>query len=127
MRGAVVRRNLSPLLLRFYGLFPVELADFKFDGLVTVKDLYVLLCEYLKIEPTTPTGYGVIREPCRAFRAAPGNDVSTWAREYKAWRECPWTPEDVWATLVATIKKAYELGASAEILPETILRKPTND
>ena len=124
-RGAAVRRDLSPLLLRFYGIFPVKLPDFKFDGLVTVKDLYVLLCESLKIEPTRPSeGYGVVREPCRA---APGPDMSAWAREYKAWRECPWTPEDVWATLVATIKDAYELGNSTEIVPETILRKPASE
>jgi hypothetical protein len=55
-RGALVRRDLSALLLRFHGLFPfkpVRLADGKFDGLVTVGDLYILLCNALDIHTST--------------------------------------------------------------------------
>jgi hypothetical protein len=52
-RGAAVRRDLLRLLLRFYNLFPVKLSDAKFDGLVTVGDLYAVLCRALKLEPSS--------------------------------------------------------------------------
>jgi len=125
-RGAAVRRDLLPLLLRFYKLFPVELSDGKFDGLVTVGDLYTVLCTALKLEPhSQPEGQkGVVREPCRAM---PQADMSVWAQEYNAWREFAWTPEDVWATLISTIVEVYKLDASFVIAPETILRQPSAD
>src|SRR5260370_6777802 len=50
-RGAIVRRDLWPLLRRFHHLFPVKFSDGKFDGLVTVADLYNLLCATLNVEP----------------------------------------------------------------------------
>ncbi len=67
-RGADVRRDLLPLLLRFYNLFPVKLSDGKFDGLVTVGDLYAVLCTALKLEPHSQPEKqkGVVRKPRRA-------------------------------------------------------------
>lgn len=49
-RGTAVRRDLLTLLLRFYNLFPVKISDAKFDGVVTVGDLYAVLCKGLKIK-----------------------------------------------------------------------------
>lgn len=125
-RGAAARRDLLPLLLRFYNLFPVELSDAKFDGLVTVGDLYEVLCMALRIEPHShpETEKGVVREPCKARRQA---DMSVWAREYQAWRESAWTAEDVWATLVSTIVETYKPDPSIVIRPDTILRRPGGD
>lgn len=121
-RGAAVRRDLVSLLLRFYKLFPVKLADSKFDGLVTVGDLYNLLCNALKIDPVQPReGVGTVREP---YEMALGAGVSAWAKEYSAWRDRSWAAEDVWATLVSTIRDAYQIDPSAVIGPETILRDP---
>lgn len=122
-RGAAIRRFLWPLLRRFYKLFPVKLSDAKFDGLVTVGDLYAIVCKALKIEPHSQPekDKGVVREPCRAVAQA---DMSIWAREYSAWRDAKWTPEDVWTTLVSTIADAYELNPSFEITPQTVLREP---
>jgi hypothetical protein len=122
-RGAKVRRDLWPLLQRFFQLFPVSLSDHNFDGLETVGDLYSILCKALKAEPQSQPEIqkGVVREPCRAVRQA---DMSAWAKEYSAWRDCAWTPEDVWAILASTITEAYKLDASFVITPATILRKP---
>lgn len=122
-RGGVVRSYLWPLLCHFYNLFPVTLWDGDFDGVVTVGDLYALLCKSLKVEPhSQPVNHpGAVREPCRARRQ---QDMSIWAREYSAWRDAKWTPEDVWTTLVSTIADAYELNPSFEITPQTILREP---
>jgi hypothetical protein len=119
-RGAVVRQHLLPLLLRFHTLFPIRLSDAKFDGLVTVGDLYAVLCTALKVEPHShpENEKGLVREPCKA---RPQADMSVWAREYGAWREAAWTPEDVWATLVSTIVEVYKLDASFEVTPGTIL------
>jgi hypothetical protein len=121
-RGAAVRRDLWPLLLRSHKLFPVKLADCKFDGLVTVGDLYNVLCTALKLEPCrTKRPKGVVRAPCRANVQA---DMSSRAREYIDWRQYTWTAEDVWATLVSTIIEVYKLDASFLISPETVLRQP---
>ncbi len=119
-RGGAVRRDIITILLRFYNLFPVKLSDAKFDGVVTVSDLYAVLCKALRIEPQSPSDkhMGVVREPCQAVVQA---DMSTWARQYGAWRESAWTPEDVWATLVWNIVDAYRLGPTVVIAPETIL------
>jgi hypothetical protein len=126
-RGAAVRRDLIPLLLRFYKLFPVKLSDHKFDGLVTVGDLYTVLCTALKLEPHSQPQRqkGEVREPRRD--TVPPTDMSVWAREYNAWRQFAWTPEDVWATLVSTIVEVYQLDPSIMIDPETILREPNGD
>jgi hypothetical protein len=122
-RGAAVRRDLLPLLLRFHNLFPVQLSDAKFDGLATVGDLYAILCTALKVEPLRQPKCqeGVVRKPCQA---RPQADMTVWAREYGAWRESEWTPEDIWATLVATIAQVYKTDASFVIGPTTILRQP---
>ncbi len=125
-RGAAVRRELWPLLSHFYHLFPVSLADHKFDSLVTVGDLYEVLCRALKVEPHShpEREKGVVREPCKA---RPQADMSVWAREYHAWRESAWSAEDVWATLISTIVEIYELDGSFVIGPETILQKPSGN
>jgi len=125
-RGAEIQKNLLPLLLRFYDLFPVQLSDAKFDGLVTVGDFYTILCTALKIEPIShpEKEKGVVREPCKAKVQA---DMSVWAREYQAWRVSEWTPEDVWATLVATIVEVYKPDASLVISPDTVFQMPSRD
>jgi hypothetical protein len=111
-RGAAARRDLWPLLRRFYRIFPVKLSDAKFDGLVTVGDLYNVLCTALKVVPQCPSerSKGVVREPCRAI---PQADMSVWAREYNAWRQYAWSPEDVWATLVSIVADVYKLARSS--------------
>lgn len=120
-RGAAVRRNLVSLELRFHRLFPVKLADFKFEHLVTVGDLYNLLCNALKIEPVPPTeGVGAVREP---YQMAMGAGMSAWANEYAAWRDRSWSAEDVWATLTSIIKDVYQIDRSAVIVTETDLRE----
>jgi hypothetical protein len=125
-RGAAVRRDLLPLLVRFCRLFPVKLSDAKFDGLVTVGDLYNVLCTALKLEPHSQpeTQKGVVREP---RRAVPQGDTLACAGEYTAWRQYAWTPEDVWATLVSTIAEVYKLDSSFAISSETILWQPSGE
>jgi len=125
-RGAIVRRDLLSLLLRFHGLFPVRLRDFELDGVVTAGDLYRVLCRALKTEPSSqPTATnGVVREPCGAKSQS---DMSVWARERPAWRHCPWTPEDIWATLVSIIVGVYEVTDSSCVAPEMVLREPRAD
>jgi len=125
-RGAAVRRDLLPLLVRFHRLFPVRLSDAKFDGLFTAGDLYNVLCCALKLDPhSQPAGLkGVVREPRRDI---PLTDMSVWAREYDTWRHSSWTPGDVWATLVSTIAEVYQLDGSYAITPETVLREQTGE
>ena len=123
-RGAAVRHELWPVVRRFHKLFPARIADFRFDGVATVGDLYILLCTALKVEPLTDpdNDNGKVRQPCRAV---PQADMSIWAREFSAWREAAWTPEDVWATLVSNIVDGYGLDPSFVISPKTILRLPS--
>ncbi len=124
-RGAAVRSDLWPLVRCLHGLFPVffppRLPAFKFDGLVTVGDLYRILCEALRLEPhTKPAGTkGVVRD---ALRPMPQPDKSAWARERRAWREFPCTPEDVWATLVSKIAEVYRIESPSAVTPEMLLR-----
>ncbi|HXN48718.1 MAG TPA: hypothetical protein VN893_18855 [Bryobacteraceae bacterium] len=123
-RGRAVRVDLYPLIRCLNGLFPVfyspRLPAFKFDGLVTLGDLYRILCEALRLEPDTqPAGpKGVVRDPREPM---PRPDMSAWARERPVWREFPWTPEDVWATLVSKIVEVYQLDSSSEVTPEMVL------
>jgi len=101
----------------------MRLSDAKFDGVVTVGDLYGVLCRALKISPlVAPTAQtGIVRMPQRPTLSR-GN-TSAWSREYRDWPEFPWTPEDVWATLVSIIVDVNQLGESPAITPETILLK----
>jgi hypothetical protein len=123
-RGAAVRHELWPVIRRFNHLFPVKIADVRFDGVATVGDLYTLLCAALKVEPLTRPDKddGTVRQPCRAV---PQADMSIWAREFGAWQNAVWTPEDAWATLVSNIVDGYGLDPSFVISPETILRLPS--
>jgi hypothetical protein len=126
-RGALVRRDLLPLTSRFYKLFPVRLSDGKFDGVVTVGDLYIVLCNALKLEPCShlETEKGAVRPPRR--EVLPSAGIPEFMANRRAWREFPWTPEDVWATLVATIVDVYKLDPSYQINPESILREPATN
>jgi hypothetical protein len=113
-----------------HGLSPVfsspRLPAFKFDGLVTVGDLYRILCEALRLEPhSQPAGTkGVVRDPREPVLQS---DMSAWARERRAWREFPWTPEDVWATLVSKIVEVYRLDSFCAVTPEMLLRDPSGE
>jgi hypothetical protein len=124
-RGAAIALGLWPLRRRFYGLFPIRIADHKYDRLVTVGDLYRVICNALKIEPLVDpdSRHGDIRAPCQAI---PGTDMSTWAADYGAWRHARWSAEDVWSTLTSLIRDVYSLGPSFSISPETILHDLTN-
>ncbi|MGC9950243.1 MAG: hypothetical protein ABSF64_28085 [Bryobacteraceae bacterium] len=125
-RGAAVRQDLLPLLLHLSKLFPTKLSDGKVDGLVTVGDLYNVLCAALKLEPhgQPEKQKGVIGDPRRAI---PQADIPVRAREYIAWRYHAWTPEDVWETLVSALVEVYKPDASFVISSETILRQPSGD
>jgi len=120
-RGAAVRNELWLVIRRLHNLFPVQIADFKFDGVATAGDLYTLLCTSLKVEALADpdTSLGTVRSPCCAV---PQKDMSIWAREYGAWRSAVWTPEDVWATLVSNVVDGYGLDPSFVIFPKTVLR-----
>ncbi len=122
-RGEAVRLKLWPLFRCFYDLFPRRIPDAKLDGLVTVGDLYRVLCHSLKLEPYEypEKQGGIARKPGRPT-ATPVSP--SWASEYQAWLEFPWRADDVWATLTATIADVYKTNRSA-ITPETILAPPT--
>jgi len=127
-RGQNVLRDLSPLLVRLYGHFSLShLLDSDFDGLMTVGDLYALLCRKLKIEPSPipEDTVGSARKPHQPFKH-PVGAPEYWAA-YRAWREFPWTPEDVWATLIAEIRDLYKLEPTIEIGTSTILRNPNSE
>lgn len=127
-RGAAIRRDLLPLVQRFSDLFPVRLADLRYDGVVTVGDLYRTICAAMKIAPLVDfeRAYGTARTPYRPeFNG--GGDMTAWAQGYREWRESVWKPEDIWATLVAAIKDVYNLDESFEIDSETRLRESARD
>jgi hypothetical protein len=127
-RGAAIRRNLWPLVQRFSDLFPVRLDDLRYDGVVTVGDLYRAICAAMKIGPLVDfeCAYGTARRPYRpSFKR--GGDLTAWARGYREWQESVWTPEDIWATLVAAIKDVYHLDESFMIDSETGLRESARD
>lgn len=123
-RGAVVRRRLWPLIRLFYQLFPAELPDYKLDGLVTVVDLYLILCRALKTEPDSQPDRpgGTARRPFNITSHQHG--MAVWTRAYGSWRGSIWPSADVWATLVAAIREAYRIDASTVIGPDTILCDP---
>jgi hypothetical protein len=122
-RGAVVSRALWPLFRRFFELFPARLSDnAKFADVLTVGDLYAVLCAAMKLEVRNPPGdWGTVRAPVERTST---KDFEAYMRVQKAWRETVWTPEDVWATLVATIRDVYQLESSFVVAPETGLLKP---
>jgi hypothetical protein len=127
-RGAAIRRDLWPLVQRFSDLFPVRLADLRYDGVVTVGDLYRAICSAMKVAPLVDfeRAYGTARKPYRPeFKR--GNDMTAWARGYREWRESVWKPEDIWATLVAAIKEVYHLDESITIDSEMGLRESARD
>jgi hypothetical protein len=120
-RGAAITHELWPVLRRFHNLFPVRIADHKYDGLVTVGDLYRILCDALKVEPLADPDArrGEVRSLCRAV---PGKDMAAWGREYDRWRRAVWSADDVWATLVSLIRDVYCLEPTFEVSVETVLR-----
>jgi hypothetical protein len=122
-RGAAIAHELWPLLRQFYSLFPVRIAHHKYDGLVTVGDLYRILCNALKVEALADPDAerGEVRTVCRAV---PGKDMTAWARDYDAWRRAIWSPEDVWATLESLVRDVYRLDPSFPVSTETVLREP---
>ena len=120
-RGKAIVHELWPLLRRFYHLFPVQIAHHKYDGLVTVGDLYRILCDALKVEPLIDPGAGHVRPPCRAVV---GKDMVAWAEVYGSWRRAAWSADDIWATLESLIRDVYSLEPSYEVSTETALREP---
>ncbi|MGA9672682.1 MAG: hypothetical protein WBQ94_25925 [Terracidiphilus sp.] len=125
-RGAAVRREILPLLVKFHHLFPIRpdgLSEAHFEGIATVGDLYRLLCSALRVEAKDdPENLpGTIHEPCRAKIQA---DMTIWAREYGEWREAHWTPGDVWATLAFVIAEVYKLDSSFQVSSGTRLPAP---
>ena len=123
-RGAAIAHELWPVLRRFHDLFPVRIPHHKYDGLMTVRDLYRILCDALKVEPLAnpEEGRGEVHTPCRAV---PGKDMTAWARDYGAWRSAIWSPDDVWVTLKSLIHDVYGLDPSFQVTTETVLREPT--
>ena len=122
--GEAVRRDLWPLLRHFYGLFPVTVPNFRLEGVVTAGDLYRVLCNALKIEPSSQLLAigGAVRAPC-SMKPLP--DMAAWSKEYDAWHQAAWTPEDVWATLASKIIEVYRPEDSSAITPDTVLRRPS--
>jgi hypothetical protein len=105
-RGEVVHRQLWTLLSRCWDIFRTDFADGKLDGLATAGDLYVLICTQLRIEPKQMPDE---REGC-VWPYRPAWDTNR--------RE--WNAEDVWTTLVATIREVHRLGALTRIDRQTI-------
>jgi len=125
-RGNAVSRALWPLFGRFNELFPAWTIRFsdnaEFADVLTVGDLYAVLCAVMKLEVHNPPGnWGTVKEPVNRLGT---NDFEAYWRAETAWRESVWTPEDVWATLVATIRDVYQLENSFAVTPETALLKP---
>lgn len=119
-RGASVVRAILPLRTRFYDLFSASIADHKFDGVKTVRDLYKVLCGVLKIEPLEfpESVHGKAHKPfAMSFR----NNETEWSKHYRSWREKRWRPEDVWETLIETIREVYKVDPSLSIFPEAVL------
>jgi hypothetical protein len=121
-RGYAITLELWPITKRFYGLFPARIHHGRYDGVVTVGDLYVVLCLALKIEPLAEPqkSNGMVRLPRREITAFEG-DHAAYHREYSQWRRTKWTPEDVWATLVANLREAYGVDPSFQIVPSVRL------
>jgi hypothetical protein len=105
-RGRSVRTNLMTLLSRCGDIFRVYLPDGKLDGLVTVGDLYALLCAELKIEAKD-------KPDERSGRVWPYQPA--WDHTSRQW-----SAEDVWTTLVATIREVHRLDVSSHLDRETI-------
>jgi len=121
-RGAAIAHELWPLLRRFHHVFPVRIPDHRYDGLVTVGDLYRILCDVLKVEPVAEpdASRGQIHTPCRAVA---GTDMIAWSKEYGAWRRAVWSADDIWATLESLIREVYGLDPSFHVSVVTVLCK----
>jgi hypothetical protein len=118
--GLITMQRLGPLLLRLNQTFSLRFREWKFDGIATVHDLYLILCESLKLTPLErfQEAKGTVRQPRNATPPLPQADDSVWISEYLAWRDFAWTSEDVWATLARAIVEVYELDASYEVSPK---------
>lgn len=77
------------LIMRCEEVFAIDIADEDAGQVQTVGDLYRLICRNLTLapceRPTAGTGFRRLSQPVLNPSLK------------------PWTPEDVWATLVATI------------------------
>jgi hypothetical protein len=114
------RRRLRWILVPLHRVFPITLSSQNFSEVTTALDLYRVLCKILKIEPSDhPEKWNGLVHPARS--SEPPHDMALWAREYDAWRKAPWTPGDVWATMVATIKDAFGPEEFGAITPTTNL------
>jgi hypothetical protein len=121
-RGYAIHLELWPITKRFYGLFPVRIHHGRYDGVVTVGDLYGVLCPSLKIEPFADPqkSNGSVKLPRREITTFEG-DHAAYHREYSQWRWTKWTAEDVWATLVANLREACGVDPSFQIVPSVRL------
>ena len=121
-RGYAILLELRPITRRFHGLFPVRIRHVRYDGVVTVGDLYSILCRALKIEPLVEPqrSSGKVRAPRRLIPKS-GEDHMAFRREYSQWYSSPWPPQDVWATLVANLIEAYGVDPSFEFAPSVRL------
>jgi hypothetical protein len=124
-RGAAIRRDLWPLVQHFSDLFPIRLADLRYDGVVNVGDLYKAICGAMKVKPLVDPerAYGTARRPYRPEWKG-GANMTAWARGYREWRESVWKSEDIWATLVSAIRDVYTLDKSFDIHSGIVLREP---
>ncbi len=81
--------DIVEVVMRCEETFAITLLDEKMERVQTVGDLYFYICEALAIapldHPAQPTG------PLRLYLARPGPIPKNW------------TPENVWATLVAVV------------------------
>jgi len=124
--GKAVWRDLWPLLNRVQDIFPIRLSNTQLGSVVTIKDLYNVVCNALKIQPPCREAdlNGMISE-LRLATLAAETDMSE--RKYAAWRYGTWTPEDVWARLSAAVIEAYKLDPSRSVDPDTVVREKRDE
>ena len=123
-RGAKVREDLSDLFRQCDRQFPVFLQDTDLDGIDTIGKLYQLICQKLKIDPSTSPekSHGKARKPF-----SPASKLRVWTLRWELFRSeshnpNSWNAQDVWATLVVCVREAYGLDESIPINSSTFFR-----
>ena len=123
LRGAKVRNEIEALLRQFDWQFPISFQDDDLDGIKTVGDLNVLICEKLEIEPNPmpekTSGKArkrfspgrKLRAPLLALITSPSHNAGNW--------DAP----DIWATIVACVREAYKIDEAILITSSTTLRE----